>query len=398
MPTPNPPDLQTTLVQGQPSYRLATDGVEVYVTALGGHVGPVTFRLPGEGREVSPLSVAPWSEESLPDDTPTILRVLRGDPFCMPFGGNDTPFRGEHHPIHGEVANAMWRVVSHRREGRAVELELAMETAIRPGRVTKTLRLVEGQSVLYQRHIVRDMAGPMCVGHHPMLACGENEGGNREGGEGSVTISVSPFVLGRVFPEVFESPERGGRSALQPGATFDRLDTVELAAGGVTDISKYPARRGFEDLVQLWAEASLDLGWTAAVMHDRGVVYFQLKDPRVLASTIFWMSNGGRDYQPWNGRHIGVIGLEETTSYFAYGLAESAADNDATRRGHRTHVDLDPGRPLTVNFILGVAAVPPGFDRVADITPLSRTAQGLRLTADSGDHVDVPVDVDWLWG
>lgn len=390
--TPRPgttDELELVTVRGQPSYRLATDRAQAYVTALGGHIGPVSFELSGRGEAVSPMSVVPWAEEVVSQEIPVILRVLRGDPFCLPFGGNDTPWRGEHHPIHGEVANGVWQPVSLVREGDAVELTLAMETAIRPGRVSKTLRLVDGQSVLYQRHVIRDMHGPMCVGHHPMLDCGE-----REGGEGSVAISVSPFVDGRVNPDVFERPEKGGRSALQPGATFEALDAVPLAAGGMTDLSRYPARGGHEDLVQLWTDPSLDLGWTAAVFRDRGMVYFQLKDPRVLGSTVLWLSNGGRDYEPWNGRHVGVIGLEETVSYFAYGLAASAEENDASRAGHRTAVDLDPARPLTVNFILGVAAAPPSFDRVAS---LDRTAEGIRLTADSGDEVDVTLDVDWLF-
>ena len=71
-----------------------------FVTRIGGHLGPVTFDR--RGRKIMPLSVAPWAAERLDLATPPIIRALRGDFFCMPFGGNATPFRGrgsiERHP------------------------------------------------------------------------------------------------------------------------------------------------------------------------------------------------------------------------------------------------------------------------------------------------------------
>jgi len=80
------------VVRGQPSWRLAADRVEAYVTELGGQVGPVTFQL--KGKKVRPFSVAPWVEEKTDPLLPPILKVLRGDFFCLPFGGNATPYRG----------------------------------------------------------------------------------------------------------------------------------------------------------------------------------------------------------------------------------------------------------------------------------------------------------------
>ncbi|MFW6058909.1 MAG: hypothetical protein ACODAQ_01930, partial [Phycisphaeraceae bacterium] len=62
----------TQTVMGQPSWRLASDGVEAHVTETGGHLGPVTFHL--DGRRVQPFSVAPWAEEPLDADTPPMFR------------------------------------------------------------------------------------------------------------------------------------------------------------------------------------------------------------------------------------------------------------------------------------------------------------------------------------
>jgi hypothetical protein len=104
------------LVLGQPSWRLASTEVEAFVTETGGHLGPVTFDR--RGRKIQPLSVAPWAEEEFDPPLRPVIKVLRGDFFCLPFGGNATPFRNEQHPVHGETANARWQFESlARKEG-----------------------------------------------------------------------------------------------------------------------------------------------------------------------------------------------------------------------------------------------------------------------------------------
>jgi len=128
---------------------------------MGGHVGPVTFDR--SGRRLQPYSVAPWAEEENDPPLRPVIKALRGDFFCMPFGGNRTPFRGERHPVHGETANSRWRFEDlEARDGRT-HLRLSLTTEVRPGRVDKEISLVDGESVLYSRHIVSGMAGPMSL-------------------------------------------------------------------------------------------------------------------------------------------------------------------------------------------------------------------------------------------
>ena len=79
-------------VHGQPSWSLKSAQVEVHLTKLGGHLGPVIFHL-GD-KPVAPFSIAPWAEEKLAPGTPALLQALRGDFFCAPFGGNGTPWKG----------------------------------------------------------------------------------------------------------------------------------------------------------------------------------------------------------------------------------------------------------------------------------------------------------------
>src|SRR5258706_10265078 len=119
-------------VLGQPSWRLASDCVEAFVTRRGGQLGPVTFSLP-TGR-VQPFAVAPWAEERLPRRTPAMLKALRGDFFCCPFGGNARPWRGERHTPHRETANALWKREDEQHANGLHALRLSLKNKIRPGR------------------------------------------------------------------------------------------------------------------------------------------------------------------------------------------------------------------------------------------------------------------------
>ncbi len=376
------------LVLGQPSWRVASADVEAFVTQLGGHLGPVTFDR--NGRRLQPLAVAPWAEEDLPADVPPILRGLRGDFLCLPFGGNAKPFGEERHPIHGETANAAWTFESIDQQAAATTLHLSLKTKVRRGQIDKFITLVDGQLAVYTRHRLSGMNGPMCLGHHAMLRFPDRPG--------SGVVSTSPFLLGRVLPEPTERPEQRGYSLLKPGAEFSTLTDVPNITGETCDLSRYPARRGFEDIAMIVSDPEVPYAWTAVTFPRERYVWLALKDPRVLRSTVFWFSNGGRHYPPWSGRHVNVMGLEEVTAYFHYGLTESAHMNDLSERGYPTSVLLHPERPFEVNSIMAVSSTPLGFDRVAAVDALVTGTGGVLIRSASGKTVEVPLNLDFLRG
>ena len=371
------------LILGQPSYSVTTREVKAAVTQVGGHLGPVTFLL--GGRSVQPFSIAPWYSEKHSPEIPPVVRVLRGDFFCMPFGGNEKSFRGEKHPTHGETANNRWRLAGSARKKREVTLRLAMTTKIRPAHVDKRITLVPGQTVIYQEHIISGMRGPMSLGHHAMLKCPDHAGAAR--------VSTSRFIHGQVYVEPVERPEQRGYSILKPGAVFSDLKSVPTVTGALADLSRYPARRGFEDIAILVADPKLPVAWSAVAFPEEGYVWFSLRDPRVLASTLIWMSNGGRHYPPWNGRHCHVIGVEDITGFFHSGLAESAAPNPLSEHGCKTHHVLNPKFPFSVKYIMGVAAIPKKFDRVKNIIVEGKF---VTLASDSGLAIRTPVNTGFL--
>lgn len=344
-------------VHGAASWRLASDCVEGFLTCQGGHLGPVFFHT-DRGR-LQPFALPPWQPPEVGRALPAVLRPLRGDFFCAPFGGNATPFRGEHHPVHGETAARTWRLVEQHSAGGTATLTARLRLRTRPGRVTKRITLRAGEPVVYQEHIIEGCAGPMCLGHHAMLAF--------PAGEGSGRIATAPFRFGRTVPRVFEDPARGGYSSLRPGAWFRSLHAVPAADGRAADLSRYPARAGFTDLVQLAGARSRGPAWTAVTFGAQRWLWFALRDPQLLTSTLLWHSNGGRHYAPWNGRHRRILGLEDVTAYFDYGLAESARPNDFSRRGVATSLPLRRDRPLRVPYIMGVLTLPRGFDSVRSV-------------------------------
>jgi hypothetical protein len=338
------------------------------------------------GRQViQPFSIAPWWKEKIAPGNPPLIRALRGDFFCLPFGGNSTEFRGEKHPVHGETANRRWRLAGFSRSREAITLRLTMRTKVRPGSVEKRITLVPGHTVVYQEHVITGMSGPMNMGHHTMLKFPDRIGAGR--------LSTSTRAHCQVFVEPVERPELRGYSVLKPGAVFEDLAAVPMVTGEMADLSRFPARRGFEDIAILAADPDQPVAWSAVAFPEEGYVWFSLRDPRVLASTLLWMSNGGRHYPPWNGRHINVMGVEDITGFFHCGLAESAAPNALNQRGVQTHHVLSPEEPFAVKYIMGLAAIPRRFDRVRDIV---LEANAARLVSDTGLEVKTPLNAGFL--
>jgi hypothetical protein len=376
--------MKLTRIRGQDSWRFASDRIDAAVTQQGGHLAPVQFHLP-QG-VVEPFSVAPWAEEKIGPEFPAVLKSLRGDFFCAPFGGSKSNYQGESHPPHGEVANSNWKLEAIKKDKTITELHLSLKTKIRSGRVDKMIRLRRGETALYCRHVISGMSGKMNLGHHATLKFPDTPG--------SGLIDTSPISFAQVLPVPFENPDQRGYSSLKPGALFSRLDQVPALDGTMADLGRYPARRGYEDLVMAVHEATPEFAWTAVTFPKERYVWFALKDPRVLRSTTMWISNGGRHYPPWNGRHVNVMGLEDVTSYFHRGLADSAQPNPISKRGIPTHLTLKKSTPLVVNYIMAVAALPRKWGRVKSITP---GPHGVTLRSIAGKDIVVPLDFNFLY-
>ena len=373
-------------IDAQPSWILESPQVRLAVTKVGGQMAPVTV-LRDSGKPVQPYHVSPWQNEGLKDLPAPVLTALRGDWFCLPFGGNGDAFRHEKHPPHGEVAGAEWTYVDTKHDGGRHTLVLAFEPQARKGKIVKELSLVEGHNAVYSRHIVTGFSGPAPCGHHATLAMPDEPGVFR--------VSTSPIEFGMTNPSRFSDPAKREYQALAIAAPFTDLAHVPLLEKGTgdADLTRLPARQGYADLVQVVNKQDAT-AWTCATRTDEGWLWYALKDPKVLRSTLFWIENRGRHGSPWNGRN-NCLGLEDVTSFFADGLAASAGANLLTRRGVPTAIEFSADKPTEIRYIQGVTRVPEGFGKVvaAEYAPGSVT-----FVAEGGGRVTVPVRHEFLSG
>lgn len=363
---------QLEKIHGEPSYRLRGQKIDLAITRRGGHMAPVRFAL-GD-RWVEPFSMAPWKPKDCPKKTPAILRVLRGDFFCLPFGADTSTAH-----VHGESANRKWEVVASDEQ----MLQLRIRLKKQEGTITKTIRLEPGQRAIYQEHLIEGVSGRFNFGHHAILQFPDTGG--------PCFVNVSPIRFGATRPDSFTDPAIGEYGALKVGARFRSLDQVPLATGGRTSLRRYPARAGFEDLVMVTSKGG-DFAWTAATLD--GYLWLSLKDPRLLPSTLFWFTNGGRHYPPWNGKHRNRLGLEEVCSHFNDGPIESRRDLLAAEKIPTAH-HFNPKQPTKVRLIQLVHPVPRGFGMVTKV--MRNRGGGLTVTGSGKKEVEVPVNWSFLY-
>jgi len=372
-------------VDSQPSWLVQSSTVKLAITVLGGHMAPVVF-FRDQPRPVQPYYLNPWRNENLKIDDP-VLVPLRGDFFCMPFGANAAPYRNEKYDCHGETATRKWSFGSLDKSGGATVLELKMRTGARPGSVTKRLTLVDGQNVVYSSDLLEGYSGRMCMAHHATL--------DPLGGENSMLLSTSPILGGMTNPGSDEHSSGGEYYALKPAALFKSIEKVPTVWSDkpYDDCSRFPRRRGFVDILQLYNRPAAGPAWTCAVYPGQGFLWFALKDPSVLPTTLFWMENYGRHQAPWKGRNC-CLGLEDVCGYFANGLADSARPNAVNDLGLPTTQLLSPAKPFAVNYIQGVARIPKGFNRVVKI---KFSTDGLRFEAANGKTAAAAVKTDFIY-
>lgn len=357
-------------------FPIASNRTSLAVTQTGGHLSGVTFTL-RDGRQVRPMHLAPWVNETLPDDAPPVLRMLRGDFFCAPFGSSDV-ISGESR-VHGLAANGTWRLA----KSSTAQLDAVLDGDVMGAIITKHVEVRPGEAAVYQRHTLAGGRGRLPVGHHAMLRA-----------EHPLQLGFSRWTQALTPPEPVETPPHGRPLLLNDQAITD-LRTAKRADGGHADLTVYPTADGYEAIWMLVNDQTQSFAWTAATSQTEGWIWFGLKNPSVLPQTLMWFSNGGRDYAPWNGRHKRVIGLEEICGYFHLSHAKSAGENPVAAAGSPTAVDLQPNGVVSISYLFGLADAPSGFGAVTDIR---ETTGGVMLSDAAGHTAFGACDTSFITG
>ena len=368
---------------GQPSYTINTDLVSANISVQGGHL-TAAFQCGPEW--IDPFYYAPWWQEARIADMPEMINVLRGDFFCLPFGGNEEEYHGTRYLPHGKTSNADWDLAGLREHEGGKELSLTLDLDDEAGNVIKTIGLRHQEPVIYSTHRIEGFAGKTPVGHHALLKLPEEEG------RGIVDMSAS--LTGFTPPAPIENPADGGYCRLRPNYEITDRSAVACMDGQSVDLRRFPLSRGFDDLALFISDPAREFAFTTLTLPEEGYLYFQLKHPAVLAATLFWMENGGRHYAPWNGRITSLIGLEEITAFFHYGIKPSVEANFLQGQGYPTFLNMDGNTPVDVNVILGLIPIEKSFTGVADI--VKRDAETISILGKNQEKIDVPCHVDFL--
>lgn len=379
---------RTETVHSQPSWVLENDTVRLSITHVGGQMAPVSF-FRSTPKPVQPYYISPWQDEGLKLDPPVLIS-LRGNFFCLPFGGNSAPYKGMKFLPHGEPAGAEWKMMGAAKRGKVTTLRLGLNTNVPEGRITKSVQIVDGQNVIYTQERLDGYGLRTSIGHHAILAVPKKEGGMK--------VATSPMQFGMTSPVLFSNPKNGEYQSLEIGKTFSSLEKVPQGWKGAppADCSSFPARYGFADLIAVFSRKSSDLdqgiAWTTATNRDENYLWFSLRDPKILPTTVMWIENHGRHGSPWNGRNA-CLGLEDVCSYLNEGMPISAQPNEVNARGIPTSIQLSPKRPTFVNYVEGVAKIPAGFIKVKTVEFGDHSVTFRSIT---GKSVTVPVNYGFV--
>jgi hypothetical protein len=360
------------LIHGAPSYTKSIGPTRISITQTGGHL-TADFTLPS-GRVVSPNAHAPWTPDEVDPDLPVLLTHLRGDFFCLPFGPQTDG------PPHGDTANGEWHPTK-------VPFLLQIKTTDTDSTVTREFSTRPEHTALYIGYGILGLSGRWSYGSHPILDLSALP-------DGAGRVTTSTFRWASTYPGLFSDPANNEHQSLAPDTEFTDLRAVPLADGGTTDLTRYPARPGNDDLIMLVNEPATEtqpFAWTAVVLD--GYVWFCLKNPADFPSTLFWISNGGREEAPWSSRHTKRLGLEEVCSHFCDPVDISREDRLADKNIPTTR-EFDPDKETSLNLIQAVAEVPADFGAVQSITPSGIYA--VQITSDTGATITTPLNWPFL--
>ncbi len=289
--------------------------------SLGGMLGPVTFEAPGHAA-FQPLQIAPWADEPGADALPGIVRRLRGEWPCVPFGRTDRvdglpPGWTARTPGddwgHGHASHHDWTPVPLD-EPQALRQTIALPADQPIERLTRTLRADPTAPTLHLDlaiHARRDVTLPVSL--HPTLRLDL----------GRVALDITHAGPALSYPVPAEPSSR-----LRPDARFERLADAPGRDGTRLDLSRMPQPVDSEELLQLMAVDGpvrahyLDAGWTVELDWDHAL----------LPDLMVWVSHRGRPQPPWNSRHW-AIGLEPVNGPFDLGrVAAPPADHPLAAR------------------------------------------------------------------
>jgi hypothetical protein len=297
--------------------------VRAEVQPLGAMLGPAFFRV-GD-RTVQPFAVAPWADDppARLQTLPPLLRRLRGEWPCVPFGmpepRRDVPpdwlaGLGDGPVIdaepHGTAAGQLWSLL--RLEPSALQLAIDLPAPHPVARLERNISADAQHPMLHMALSVMPRADAVLpIGVHPVFALPAEIG--------AAQLVFGPSARVWTFPAELEP----GISRIQPDQRDAQPSAVRLTDGGTVDATRLPLPFATEELLLVTSAA----GQVALADHGAGTRTTLRWDSAVFPCCALWLSNRGRTAYPWNGRFL-AVGIEPVCAPFDLGVLH--AQNVAT--------------------------------------------------------------------
>ena len=247
-------------------------------------------------------------------ELPGVLRRLRGEWPCVPFGRTDLPtdlpegwaaLSPDDDWPHGYGSNHIWDCVSA--EAHLVQLSIEYPTSAPIKRVERRIRVVPGAAALDIELVVQPRRTVILpVGLHPTFKLPQPDG--------RVRVELGPHQ------GIFTYPSRsaGAATLLHPDQRANRLETMP-GVDGPLDLSMLPLKTNSEELLQVRG-LSADGDAAPLCLHylDHDARVDLTWDTKKLPDLMLWLSNRGRPEFPWEGQHV-ALGAEPVNSVFDLG-------------------------------------------------------------------------------
>lgn len=328
------------------------------------------LRVQDEGTTIAPLHIAPWAGTPMPVTAAPHLARLRGDFLCAPMGASPDG-------LHGLTSNGLWQVMA----SAPGTLRAVLQGAVQGATVVKEAQVQDGHPFLYQRHLFIGGTGALPVATHAMVSV-----------PNGARLSFSRKRWFETLPEPLEPDPARGRSLLAYPRRAEDAAGFPAADGGTVNLCRYPWGPRHEDFVAAVEDPASALGWTAVVRPAEGDLFLSLKSPALLPMTMLWHSNGGRDYAPWNGRHLGCLGVEEGAALPNLGLSSRETPDPLAAAGQPGLLHLNPQGTVDIRHILGAIRWPSG----QPVAGVRLEGDTLTVTGDWGAERRLPIRGTWL--
>lgn len=311
-------------------HTLNWEGGEIDIWSLGCKIVP-KFKI--NNKLVEPLHSANWIEDQSEDfyNLPGILKNLRGEFPCVPFGINSSieeiandwkeVYSEEPYIVnepHGFSANKNWELIE--KTNFLAKFKIIYPEEDKVNHLIRTIE-VDDQDLHRIKCSLTIVVKENCelpIGLHPMI--------NVPSEKNKIKIKPGNFKFGHTYPGLVLP----GKTLGAIGKYFSTIENIPGFKDKFVDISQPPFDGNYEDLFQLCG-----IDGTMIIENYADNYSFEMKwNKDHFTSVLMWLSNKGREEYPWNSDHI-TFGLEPITSTF----------------GLSTHISNNPKNPINARGV-----------------------------------------------